>query len=160
VIAESNIGQGTTITMYLPASADAQITDEHALAKKPEQVQRPTVLIVDDSAEVAEVTSSLFEHLGYATAYRDSADAALRLLEDGAKIDLVFSDIVMPGPIDGVGLAREIRSRYPDLPVVLTTGYSDAAQAAPPNLRILRKPFDTEALRDFIQDVSEKSLAS
>ena len=160
VIAESNIGQGTTITMYLPASADAQITDEHALAKKPEQVQRPTVLIVDDSAEVAEVTSSLFEHLGYATAYRDSADAALRLLEDGAKIDLVFSDIVMPGPIDGVGLAREIRSRYPDLPVVLTTGYSDAAQAAPANLRILRKPFDTEALRDFIQDVSEKSLAS
>jgi CheY-like chemotaxis protein len=160
VIAESNIGQGTTITMYLPACAEEQITDEHALAKKLEQVQRPTVLIVDDSAEVAEVTSSLFEHLGYATVYRDSADAALRLLEEGAKIDLVFSDIVMPGPIDGVGLAREIRSRYPDLPVVLTTGYSDAAQAAPPNLRILQKPFDTEALRDFIQDVSEKSLAS
>jgi PAS domain S-box-containing protein len=160
VIAESNIGQGTTITMYLPACAEEQITDEHALAKKLEQVQRPTVLIVDDSAEVAEVTSSLFEHLGYATVYRDSADAALRLLEEGAKIDLVFSDIVMPGPIDGVGLAREIRSRYPDLPVVLTTGYSDAAQAAPPNLRILRKPFDTEALRDFIQDVGEKSLAS
>jgi DNA-binding LytR/AlgR family response regulator len=61
----------------------------------------------------------------------------------------------MPGPIDGVGLAREIRSRYPDLPVVLTTGYSDAAQAAPPNLRILRKPFDTDALRDFIQDLPE-----
>ena len=118
------------------------------------------MLIVDDSAEVAEVTASLFEHLGYATIYRDSADAALRLLEDGAKIDLVFSDIVMPGPIDGVGLAREIRSRYPDLPVVLTTGYSDAAQAAPPNLRILRKPFDTDALREFIQNLSEKSLAS
>ena len=160
VIAESNIGQGTTITMYLPSCGEEQITDEQASAKKIEQLHRPTVLIVDDSAEVAEVTSSLFEHLGYATVYRDSADAALRLLEDGAKIDLVFSDIVMPGPIDGVGLAREIRSRYPDLPVVLTTGYSDAAQAAPPNLRILRKPFDTEALRDFIQDVSEKSLAS
>jgi PAS domain S-box-containing protein len=160
VIAQSNIGQGTTITMYLPSCADEQITGEHASIKKPEQMQRPTVLIVDDSAEVAEVTASLFEHIGYATVYRDSADAALRLLEDGAKIDLVFSDIVMPGPIDGVGLAREIRSRYPDLPVVLTTGYSDAAQAAPPNLKILRKPFDTEALRDFIQDASEKSLAS
>jgi len=160
VTAESKIGHGTTITMYLPACADEQITDEHAPAKKTEQVQRPTVLIVDDSAEVAEVTASLFEHLGYATIYRDSADAALRLLDDGAKIDLVFSDIVMPGPIDGVGLAREIRSLYPDLPVVLTTGYSDAAQAAPSNLRILRKPFDTDALRDFIQDLSEKSLAT
>ena len=146
--------------MYLPSSTEEQITDEHAPAKKTEQVQRPTVLIVDDSAEVAEVTSSLFEHLGYATVYRDSADAALKLLEGGAKIDLVFSDIVMPGPIDGVGLAREIRSRYPDLPIVLTTGYSDAAQAAPSSLKILRKPFDTEALREFIQNMTEKSLAT
>ena len=145
--------------MYLPSCAEEQITGEHIPAKKAEP-QRPTVLIVDDSPEVAEVTSSLFEHLGYATVYRDSADAALRLLEEGTKIDLVFSDIVMPGPIDGVGLAREIRARFPDVPVVLTTGYSDAAQAAPSNLKILRKPFDTDALRDFIEDMTEKSLAS
>ena len=60
--------------------------------------------------------------------YRESAEAALKLLADGTKIDLVFSDIVMPGTIDGVGLASEIRSQYPNLPVVLTTGYSEAAQ--------------------------------
>jgi PAS domain S-box-containing protein len=159
VTAESTVGQGTTITMYLPSCAEGQIIDEHIPAKRSEP-QRPAVLIVDDSPEVAEVTSSLFEHLGYATVYRDSADAALRLLEEGTKIDLVFSDIVMPGPIDGVGLAREIRARFPDVPVVLTTGYSDAAQAAPANLKILRKPFDTDALRDFIEDINEKSLAS
>ena len=64
----------------------------------------------------------------------------------------------MPGTIDGVGLAREIRSRYPNLPVALTTGYSDAAIAAPSNLRILRKPFDTEALKDFIQDIAPPVL--
>jgi CheY-like chemotaxis protein len=122
--------------------------------------QRPTVLIVDDSAEVAEVTSSLFERLGYDTDYRDSADAALKYLAEGTKIDLVFSDIVMPGTIDGVGLAREIRSRYPDLPVLLTTGYSDAAQAAPADLKILRKPFDTVALRGFIADMMAVDLAS
>ena len=103
---------------------------------------------------MAEVTSSLFEHLGYETIYRDSAEAALKLLEAGTKIDLVFSDIVMPGTIDGVGLAREIRSRYPNLAVGRTTGSSDAAQAAPSTLKILRKPFDTEALRDFIHDVT------
>jgi CheY-like chemotaxis protein len=61
------------------------------------------------------VTSSLFEHLGYETIYRDSAEAALKLLEAGTKIDFVFSDIVMPGTIDGVGLAGEIQSRYPNL---------------------------------------------
>jgi PAS domain S-box-containing protein len=156
VTADSTVGQGTTITVYLPSCADEQITSkEHSAASaKSRQPQRQTVLVVDDSADVADVTSSLFEHLGYDTIYRDSAEAALKLLEAGTKVDLVFSDIVMPGTIDGVGLAREIRSRYPNLPIALTTGYSDAAKAAPPNLRILRKPFDTEALRDFIQEIT------
>jgi CheY-like chemotaxis protein len=138
--------------VYLPAlPADAVIDDgpSDIEALRP---RRPAVLIVDDSAEVAEVTSSLFDHLGYDTLYRESAEAALQLLAEGAKVDLVFSDIVMPGTIDGVGLASEIRSQYPNLPVVLTTGYSDAARAAPAHLRILRKPFDTDALRGFIQD--------
>ncbi len=155
VSAESKVGQGTTITVYLPPSADTQLTAKDVAAVNSQQSQRQTVLVVDDSAEVAEVTSSLFEHLGYDTVYRDSAEAALKLLTDGTKIDLVFSDIVMPGTIDGVGLATEIRSRYPDLPVLLTTGYSDAVQAVPSNLRILRKPFDTDALKGFIQDVME-----
>ncbi|MGA7388441.1 MAG: MASE1 domain-containing protein [Pseudolabrys sp.] len=155
VTAESQVGKGTTITLYLPASIDEQITSKEVSATDTQDSQRPTVLIVDDSADVAEVTSSLFENLGYKTIYRDSAEAALRLLAEGTRIDLVFSDIVMPGAIDGVGLAIEIRSQYPDLPVVLTTGYSDAAQAAPSYLRILRKPFDTDALKNFIQNVTE-----
>jgi PAS domain S-box-containing protein len=156
VTADSKVGQGTTITVYLPSCADEQITSKElsAARTKARHSQRQTVLVVDDSADVAEVTSSLFEHLGYETIYRDSAEAALKLLEAGTKIDLVFSDIVMPGTIDGVGLAREIRSRYPNLPIALTTGYSDAAKGAPPDLGILRKPFDTEALSDFIQDIA------
>jgi CheY-like chemotaxis protein len=160
VTADSKVGQGTTITVYLPSCADEQITSQEVSADKTktQHSQRQTVLVVDDSADVAEVTSSLFEHLGYETIYQDSAEAALKLLEAGTKIDLVFSDIVMPGTIDGVGLAREIRSRYPNLPVALTTGYSDAAEAAPSTLRILRKPFDTEALRDFIQDIAPPRL--
>ena len=152
VKADSKIGQGTTLTIYLPALPAGEIASEDLSALDIQPSQRPVVLIVDDSAEVAEVTSSLFEHLGYDTLYRESADAALKLLADGTKIDLVFSDIVMPGTIDGVGLASEIRSQYPHLPVVLTTGYSEAARAAPADLRILRKPFDSDALRGFIQD--------
>ncbi|MGB8446263.1 MAG: PAS domain S-box protein, partial [Pseudolabrys sp.] len=157
VKAQSKVGLGTTILVYLPR-AEGQIANKEPPAKTSDQPQRPNVLVVDDSAEVAEVTSSLFEQLGFATVYRDSAEEALSLLADGTKIDLVFSDIVMPGAIDGVGLAREIRSRYPMLPVVLTTGYSDAARAAPPDLRILRKPFDTDSLRDFVQNIGKISI--
>jgi PAS domain S-box-containing protein len=155
VRADSKVGHGTTITIYLPTCSEKEIPSLEASTTDASYSQRPTVLVVDDSADVAEVTSSLFEHLGYATVYRDSAEAALKLLADGTKFDLVFSDIVMPGTIDGVGLASEIRARYPRLPVILTTGYSDAAQAAPQDLRILRKPFDTEALKGFIRDTVE-----
>ena len=71
VAAESNVGKGTTITVYLPSCADEQIASEEVSATKTEHSQRPTVLIVDDSADVAEVTSSFFEHLGYETIYRE-----------------------------------------------------------------------------------------
>jgi CheY-like chemotaxis protein len=160
VRAESKVGQGTTITIYLPASSAGEIAVKDSAAKDTAQAQRPTVLVVDDSAEVAQVTSSLFEHLGFNTVYRDSAEAALKLLAEGTKLDLVFSDIVMPGTIDGVGLASEIRSHYPDVPVVLTTGYSDAVQSVPPDFPILRKPFDTDALRGFIQDTVDVRLSA
>ena len=152
VRAESKVGLGTAVTIYLPSYAGVAI--DAPKISETARAPRPMVLIVDDSAEVAEVTSSLFEHLGYDTVYCDSAEAALRLLADGTKIDLVFSDIVMPGTIDGVGLAGEVQARYPHLPVILTTGYSDAAQAAPPSLPILRKPFDADALRSFMQGLT------
>jgi len=158
VTADSKVGHGTKMTLFLPALAEGEAIDEETdldIIQPP----RPSVLIVDDSAEVAEVTSSLFEDLGYATVYRESADAALRLLADGTKIDLVFSDIVMPGTIDGVGLAGEIKSQYPDLPVILTTGYSDAARTAPGHLKILRKPFDSAALKGCIQEALEVPLS-
>ena len=157
VTADSKVGKGTTLTLYLPALAETEIADKEA-APEIDIPQRPAVLIVDDSAEVAEVTSSLFEDLGYATVYRESADAALKLLADGAKIDLVFSDIVMPGTIDGVGLASEIKSHYPNLPVILTTGYSDAVRTAPAHLRILRKPFDSDALKGFIREAMDMPM--
>jgi PAS domain S-box-containing protein len=155
VQAESKVGHGTAITIYLPSYAgnDIEVTEPSEVDST--RSQRPTVLVVDDSTEVAEVTSSLFEYLGYDTIYRESAEAALKLLAEGTKLDLVFSDIVMPGPIDGVGLAGEVQSRYPHLPVILTTGYSDAAHAAPADLRILRKPFDADALRRFLQNMIE-----
>src|SRR5256886_3946671 len=95
VTADSKVGQGTTITVYLPACADEQIPSEEVSAArtKTRHSQRQTVLVVDDSADVAEATSSLFEQLGHETIYRESAAAALKLPEARTKIDLVFNDI-------------------------------------------------------------------
>ena len=160
VRAASKVGHGTAISVFLPRCTGKDLAQEEISAVDAAHSQRPVVLVVDDSVEVAEVTSSLFEHLGYDTVYRESAEAALQFLAEGANIDLIFSDIVMPGTIDGVGLASEVRARYPKLQVILTTGYSDAARAAPPDLRILHKPFNTNALRDLLQETMGSRLAS
>ncbi|MEJ2378930.1 MAG: ATP-binding protein, partial [Pseudolabrys sp.] len=154
VKAESAVGQGTTLTIYLPYSFEEKIAGMEVPVQEDVGQKRPVVLIVDDSPEVAEVTSSLFQHLGYWPIYRESGESALKLLSGGTKVDLVFTDIVMPGTIDGVGLAIEIRTRFPDVPVILTTGYTDAAQTVPSDLKILRKPFDADVLKAFIQETT------
>ena len=106
VKADSRVGEGTIITVLLPRCRPSKSPPTTATRSDELHARRPAVLIVDDSADVAEVTSSLFEHLGYRTLYRESAEAALQLLATGTRVDLVFSDIVMPGTIDGVGLRK------------------------------------------------------
>ncbi|MEJ2653586.1 MAG: ATP-binding protein, partial [Gammaproteobacteria bacterium] len=109
--AESTVGQGTTLTIYRPCCFEEKTSGMEVPVQEDVGQKRPAVLIVDDSPEVAEVTSSLFEYLGYHPIYRESGESALNLLADGTKVDLVFTDIVKPGTIDGVGLAIEIRAR-------------------------------------------------
>lgn len=159
VKADSTIGEGTTVTIHLPALPEGEVVGPDVVAIDAPRSRRPMVLIVDDSAEVAEVTSSLLEHLGFDTVYRESAEAALKLLADGTNIDLVLSDIVMPGTLDGRALASEIRSQYPNLPVILSTGYGEAARTAPADFRVLPKPFDIDALRSVVQEAMQANLA-
>ena len=80
----------------------------------------------------------------------------MRLLQSGEAFDLVFSDIVMPGALDGLGLAEQCRERFADLPVLLTSGFSDAAQQADGRFAILRKPFELSALERAIEQAVEK----
>jgi len=157
---DSKVGEGTTFTVYLPICTERETVLPPGTART--EPQRPRVLVVDDNPDVAQVTSSLFEQMGYETSLRDSAESALQFLAQGRKADLVFSDIVMPGGIDGIGLANEIRVRYPGLPIILSTGYTDSAQKVPDGLHVLRKPFDTDALTRVIESVmgpSEPVLA-
>jgi CheY-like chemotaxis protein len=107
-----------------------------------------TVLVVEDNPDVAAFACSLLEELGYATKRAGSAAEALALLAEGQPVDVVFSDVVMPGGISGVELAAVLRFSYPHLPVVLATGYSEqlARSGAPDGVETLGKPYHPDEL--------------
>jgi DNA-binding NtrC family response regulator len=115
--------------------------------------------MVEDNPDVADVAASLLEQLGYRVVRSNDAMDALSRLQRGDKIMLVFSDIVMPGGMNGIALAQEIRNRYPRLPVLLTSGYSDVAPTATSQFRILRKPFQLHALEKAIREALEHARA-
>jgi PAS domain S-box-containing protein len=136
---DSTLGKGTTVTLYLPRA------EEENSAAPPEATE-PTdgdgqVLLVEDNPEVASATALMLEELGYRVKTVHDAEAALGAIGQH-HFDLVVSDIVMPGPMDGVALARTIRDRLPQLPVLLVTGYSQAAPDAASEFIIVRKPFE------------------
>jgi PAS domain S-box-containing protein len=149
----SEVGKGTVVTIYLPRSrAEPSQTVGEKFASDAD-FARGTVLLVEDSREVAEVTSTLFEQIGYRVVRSENASEALRHLQQGIHFDLLFSDIVMPGPMNGLALAQACRDNFPDIPVLLTSGYSDAAQMADGRFDILRKPFELSALERAIEAV-------
>jgi PAS domain S-box-containing protein len=142
----SELGKGTTITILLPRREACLLVDD---VDAVETGGSGTVLLVDDNPDVAAVSTNLLEQLGYTVRRVDSAEAALREIEhDG--IDLVFSDIVMPGKMDGLSLARQLKAMRPQLPILLATGYSDAAVNVRGDFPILRKPYEIHQLSQAI----------
>jgi PAS domain S-box-containing protein len=140
---ESELGKGTRITLYLPrAHASPKEATVEPIA---EASASGSVLLVEDNPDVAEVSAGLLEQLGYEVHAAGDAQAAIEALE-ARKFNLVVTDIVMAGPMDGLGLARAIRQRYPDLPLILVTGYSNSAVLADPEFAVLRKPYQLEDL--------------
>jgi two-component system, NtrC family, sensor kinase len=159
VVATSAAGSGTTITIYLPRSHAEPSRAAKAAEPHPVAPGEGTVLIVEDNSEVAEVTSSLVEQLGYRTLRAENAADALSTLQRHDRISLVFSDIVMPGAMNGVALAQVIAKRYPELPVVLASGYSDMVQAAEARFVVLRKPFQLPAVERAFHEAVTRSAA-
>jgi PAS domain S-box-containing protein len=146
----SKLGKGSTITILLPRD-DSRATEVGP--EEPEPGKSGTVLLVEDNPEVALVSISLLEQLGYSVHRVPDAEAALREVErDG--FDFVFSDIVMPGKIDGLALARRLKEIRPNVPVLLATGYSDAAVNVRGDFPILRKPYEIHQLSQAIAKLS------
>jgi two-component system, NtrC family, sensor kinase len=149
----STVGRGTAITLYLPRTQELPAP---SLARmEPEAAPRRvgTVLVVEDSPEVAEVATAYFQQLGYMVKQVAGAREALELIGNDPKIDLVFSDIVMPGGMNGLDLGHAIRQRYPAMPVLLATGYSDSVrEAVAQGFIVLQKPFALAALEQALRE--------
>ena len=149
VTVASELGKGTAFTICLPRSERPIDSAEVEVSA----IGSGTVLLVEDNPEVANASAGLLEQLGYSVRWVSDADAALREVErDG--IDLVFSDIVMPGKMDGLSLARAIKQKRPALPILLATGYSEAAQNARADFPILRKPYQLHELSRALEQLS------
>jgi PAS domain S-box-containing protein len=149
VAVTSELGQGTTFTIHLPRSEPvAKVTEVEV-----NSIASGTVLLVEDNPDVATASIGLLEQLGYSVLWVSDAEAALKAIDRNG-IDLVVSDIVMPGIMDGLGLARSIKQRHPGLPILLATGYSEAAQGARSDFPILRKPYQIHELSRALSDLS------
>ena len=162
---ESREGEGSTFTLCLPRTDKSPATAEAAAALAAGTA--PTarrgggrLLLVEDDDAVAAGVGHMLGDLGYRHVRVASAAEALAMLERDSRFDLVFSDMVMPGDMDGLGLAREIRRRLPTVPVLLTTGFSEAASAATGDaFRLLPKPYGIDSLSEALSATLAEAAA-
>jgi two-component system NtrC family sensor kinase len=151
---KSEVGRGTTIILALPRSSSAApaMADTGRLPHQPGEPVDATILMVEDNPEVGEVTATLLEQIGYRVLRAGNAPEALAKMEGGDRIDLLFSDIVMPNGMNGIHLAQVVSERFPKTRVLLTTGYSEVAAAAESRFSILRKPFVLSSLERAVRE--------
>jgi len=121
----SELGIGTTVRLYFPAD-DAVTPSNSPVVRAIEQPGTETILIVDDRPEVAEVAQAMLEEIGYTTHVAYGGVEALQVMSENPAVDMVFTDLIMPGKMNGVMLAREARKMQPNVKILLTTGYADA----------------------------------
>jgi signal transduction histidine kinase/CheY-like chemotaxis protein len=146
---ESEVGKGTVVILQLPRSKSEPAAWDDAPTPAPVRgdARRGVALLVEDDAEVAALTREMLGHLGFEVIHAASPAAALGALANARRVDVVFSDIMMPGGMSGLQLGREIRRRQPDLRIVLTTGYSEAAAAMDSaEFTLLLKPYSLDGL--------------
>jgi signal transduction histidine kinase/CheY-like chemotaxis protein len=155
----STPGCGTLVSLFLPRTlkTPAYTAELMPQAADDSPGNAAQVLVVEDDDEVAALTVEMINQLGYDTTRVASAEAALGALADRRSVDIVFSDVMMPGRMNGVELAEEIRRRRPNLPVLLTSGYAEAARrkAGAQKIKIIPKPYRIDELRDALAAVRQ-----
>ncbi len=152
----SEVGQGTTVKIYLPRVHEQEdvLTD---LRTAPVRGGSETILVVEDDDEVRETAVALLSDLGYRVLKARDATSALSVIESGLEIDLLFTDVVMPGPLRSPELARKAKARLPHIAVLFTSGYTENAIVhggrLDPGVELLAKPYSREDLARKIRHV-------
>jgi CheY-like chemotaxis protein len=153
----SELGVGTTFRLYLP-----RVAAETAWSAEPQPTPSvhgagESVLAVEDNPRLRQVVIRQLSALGYNPIEADGAAAALAILERG-KIDLLFTDVIMPGPLDGISLARQVIDRWPTVRVVLTSGFAgtkfdDLLDSRGAPVRLISKPYRVDELAKVLSQV-------
>jgi CheY-like chemotaxis protein len=137
----SRPGAGTTAALWLPRARSAPVAASAAPRRTPAPCPRScTVLLVDDDALIAMATGEVLKDLGHRVIEAPSGKKALEILRAGTEVDVVLSDEAMPG-MRGTQLAAEIRASWPDLPIILATGYAELPKDSALVLPLLHKPY-------------------
>lgn len=145
----SRPGNGTTVRLYLPAEQQIQRETPHRFATQPMRRGTERILLVEDDDLVREHVVEQLRHLGYSVTSAGCGGEALERVRCGEEFDLVFTDIVMPG-MNGVDLAKQVRTLRPHLPILYTSGYTDGALCDSGALLLL-KPYRKKDLAEMIR---------
>jgi PAS domain S-box-containing protein len=165
IFVSSEIGRGTTFRIYLPRSkltVKQPKVSARVASVTPSGIE--TILVVDDEVELAIIAKNVLEKLGYTVICADNAAAALQVLEEDTTIDLVFSDVVMPGGMSGLELAAIIANEYPELKTLLTSGFSIeannplSATESESEYDILRKPYRGMELAKRVREALDEGI--
>jgi PAS domain S-box-containing protein len=150
ITVESTPGQGSSFTLFVPASRLANhVSNGHSGAGR--------VLVVEDDLLVAELAAGMLGELGFEATIAHSAKEALDRLAGGEKPHLVFTDVVMPGGISGIELAKKVRDRFPELPILLTTGYSEQVSGRH-GFPVLQKPYELDSLAGALGKILKQEM--
>jgi signal transduction histidine kinase/CheY-like chemotaxis protein len=156
---ESAVGKGTVLSILLPASDKPLPAAPEAALPVTAKESAGRILLVEDNEAVGNLAESLLGELGHAVIRARSGPEALRLADNGAQFDIVFSDVVMPG-MTGLELADKLKKRRPLLPIILTTGYSEGIIAAGSrDFPVVRKPYRMETLAGAVDEALARQRA-
>jgi CheY-like chemotaxis protein len=163
IVLESAPGKGTRVRIYLPRSeAEAQYQDTMAAA--PLLGGPETILVVEDEEDVRSSTCGILSALGYRVLEAPDAAAALGIVESGQAVDLVFTDVIMPGPVSSLQLAEAVRARLPSAQVLYTSGYAEGVLTHEGKLdvsvNLLQKPYHPDALSARIRHLLRRPVSA
>ena len=163
----SEDGEGTTVKIYLPRMTGAEEMTAAPSGKiepgsiVPRAKPHETILLVEDNEGVRDYAKDVLTELGYRVLVAADAEEALRLAAQQPAIDLLFTDVVLPGPLTGRDLANRLSQRYPDLPVLYTTGYTRNAIVhqgrLDPDVHLLNKPYTQQDLAHKMRELLDRA---